>query len=127
MREEKPYYGYPTWHILSNFLLGSLILIASIIGYFKINPLMLILIPLAIYFFWSGFMWMRGGFLEEKLRIREELMKIVKPVDGELVLDVGTDRGIARDRLYEGHEEGEGGWDRSLDPGHGRNFHGDRR
>ena len=51
MCEEKPYYGYPTWHVLSNFFLGSLILIASIIGYFKINPLMLILIPPAIYFF----------------------------------------------------------------------------
>ena len=126
MREEKPYYGYPTWHILSNFFLGSLILIASIIGYFKINPLMLILIPLAIYFFWNGFLWMRGGFLEEKFRIREEFMKIVKPVDGEPVLRCGDWRGIARDRLCKGHEEGESGWNRSLDPGHGWNLYGDR-
>ena len=94
MREEKPYYGYPTWHVLSNFFLGSLILIASIIGYFKINPFMLILIPLAVYFFWKGFSWMRGGFLEQKLRLREEFMRIVKPVDGELVLDVGTGGGL---------------------------------
>ena len=122
----RPYYGYPTWHVLSNIVFGSIALAASVIGFFAVSPLMLALMPAAAYFFWNAYLWARGGFLEERLRIREEFMRIVKPADGELVLDVGTGGGIARDRLREGHEEWEGCRNRSLDPGHGRNLHGDR-
>jgi len=91
---EKPYYGYPTWHILLNLLFGSILLAAAMIGFFMIHHLMLILILPAAYLIWRGVLWMRGGFLDEKLRIREEFLRIVKPVDGELVLDVGTGGGL---------------------------------
>ncbi|HDD66777.1 MAG TPA: class I SAM-dependent methyltransferase [Nitrososphaeria archaeon] len=90
----RPYYGYPTWHVLSNIILGSIALAASVIGFFAVSPLMLALMPAAAYFFWNAYLWARGGFLEEKLRIREEFMRIVKPADGELVLDVGTGGGL---------------------------------
>ncbi len=94
MKEERPYYGYPSWHVLLNFFLGSIVLLIAVIGFFVAHYLLLILILPAAYLIWRALSWMRGGFLEEKLRIREEFIRIVKPVDGEFILDVGTGGGL---------------------------------
>jgi len=39
-------------------------------------------------------MWARGGYLEEKMRIRDELIKTVQPREGDRILDVGTGGGL---------------------------------
>ena len=91
---EKPFYGFPTWHIIVNLFYGIILIAAALIGFILVHPLMIILVIPAAYLLWRGFSWRKGGFLEEKLRIREEFMKIVKPVDGERVLDVGTGGGL---------------------------------
>jgi len=37
---------------------------------------------------------MRGGLLEEKMRMREEFIRQVRVEDGERILDVGTGSGF---------------------------------
>ena len=91
---EKPFYGFPTWHIIINLFYGIVLLAIALTGFFLVHSLMIILAIPAAYLLWKGISWRKGGFLEEKLRIREEFMKIVKPVDGERVLDVGTGGGL---------------------------------
>ncbi|OYT53931.1 MAG: hypothetical protein B6U77_03195, partial [Candidatus Hecatellales archaeon ex4484_218] len=48
----------------------------------------------APYFILKAIKWKAGEFLEEKLRIREEIIKLVQPKEGEKVLDVGTGGGL---------------------------------
>jgi len=91
---EEPDYGFPTWHIILNLFWGSLLLLIAALGYFLMHPLFIVLAMPAAYLFWRGLSWRRGGFLSQKLRIREEFLKLVKPRDGERVLDVGTGGGL---------------------------------
>lgn len=62
-------------------------------NYGSLQPYSLLMIP-SIYFFWLATGWAKGGLLEEKIRIREEFLRIVGVKDGEKVLDVGTGAGL---------------------------------
>jgi len=55
---------------------------------------MLLLIVPSIYFIFSGVRWAKGSIVEERLRIRDELIKFVQPRDGDKILDVGTGGGL---------------------------------
>jgi len=91
---EKPYYGGPSWHIFSNLITGIFLLVIALYGGLFEHPLLYLLLIPSIYFFINAFRWRRGEFLEERLRIRDELIKFVKPRDGDRVLDVGTGAGL---------------------------------
>ena len=91
---ERPDYGGAEWHVFINLFLWAAFLLAAILGAIFFHLLLLLLILPAAYFMLSAFRWKRGSILEERLKIREELIKFVKPRDGDRVLDVGTGGGL---------------------------------
>jgi len=91
---ERPNYGSPTAHIIANLALGIFFLAASLAGASLLNSLFAILIFPSLYFLWKAREWMRGGILEEKMRIREKFIQLVGVKDGERILDVGTGSGF---------------------------------
>ena len=91
---EKPNYGSPTAHIISNLIMGIFLFVATIFGALHLNRLSAILIFPSLYFLWIAKGWMRGGLLEEKMRIREDFIRLVGVKDGERILDVGTGSGF---------------------------------
>ena len=91
---EKPNYGSPTAHIIANLALGIFFFAASLMGALALNPLFAILIFPSLYFLLIARGWMRGGLLEEKMRVREEFIRQVGVEDGERILDVGTGSGF---------------------------------
>ena len=91
---EKPDYGGPGWHIFINSLLGVILLLTAISGSMFYHPLFLLILLPSGYFFLSALRWRRGELLEERLRIRQELIRLVQPKDGDKILDVGTGGGL---------------------------------
>jgi len=91
---EKPNYGSPTAHIISNLVMGIFLFVAAIFGALHLNRLSIILIFPSLYFLWIAKGWMRGGLLEEKMRIREDFIRLVGVKNGERILDVGTGSGF---------------------------------
>ena len=94
MREEKPNYGSPTAHMIANLTLGIFLLVTAFLGAFFLNFFFALLALPSPYFFWMAKGWARGGLLEDKLRIREDFIRLVGVKDGEKVLDVGTGSGF---------------------------------
>lgn len=91
---EKPYYGSLGVHIWLNFIVGIVLLVLGLIAGLTYHFLGFIFCIFSIYFFWMAYGWSKGGRLEEKLRIREEFLRIVGVEDGERILDVGTGAGL---------------------------------
>ncbi len=104
---EKPNYGSPTWHVVSNAMLGSALILVGVIAGVRYSPLLYLLIIPSIYFLWSAYGWSRGGYLEERLRIREEFIRAVGVGDGERILDVGTGSGFLAIGFAKAMREGE--------------------
>ena len=90
----KPNYGGTGWHIFANFALGVGLLLTAIFGAMFTHYLFLLLTILSIYFIYSGIRWARGSAIEERLKIREELIRFVQPKEGDKILDVGTGAGL---------------------------------
>ncbi|RJX15289.1 class I SAM-dependent methyltransferase [Candidatus Bathyarchaeota archaeon] len=87
-------YGGVTWHVFINLLLGLALLVVAVYGGLTFNPIIYMLSLPSPYFILKAIKWRAGKFLEEKLRIREEIIKLVQPKEGEKVLDVGTGGGL---------------------------------
>ena len=104
---EKPDYGFPTWHTALNLFYGFLLLLTAALGYLLVTPFLLALAAPAAYMFWRALSWRKGGFLEEKLRLRKEFLRHVRPKDGERVLDVGTGGGLLAIGYAKAMKEGE--------------------
>lgn len=91
---EKPNYGGAGWHVIINLVSGVLFLLIAVVGALVTNRVLLLLLLPSLCFLFGGVRWMRGGVLEERLRIRDALMEFVQPKDGDKVLDVGTGGGL---------------------------------
>jgi len=91
---EKPDYGGAGWHVFTNLFGGIILLLVAALGAAFLHLLLLLLALPGMYFIFRAFKWKRGSLLEERLRIREELIKLVQPKDGDKVLDVGTGGGL---------------------------------
>jgi len=91
---EKPNYGGVGLHVFINLTLGVILLVVGLVGTMALYPLLLLLILPSPYFVFMGVRWMGGGVLEDRLRIRDEFMKLIRPEDGNRVLDVGTGGGF---------------------------------
>jgi len=87
-------YGGTTWHVFINLLLGIIFFAIAIYGGSTFHPVIYLLFLPVPYFVVKAIKWRAGGFLEERLRIREELIKLVQPAEGDRVLDVGTGGGL---------------------------------
>jgi ubiquinone/menaquinone biosynthesis C-methylase UbiE len=87
-------YGGTGWHVFINLLLGIILTVIAILGGLNLHALLYLLLLPVPYFFLQALKWKAGGVLEERLRIREELIKIVQPKKGDMVLDVGTGGGL---------------------------------
>jgi hypothetical protein len=71
-------YGGTGWHVFINLLLGIILIVIAILGGLTLHVLFyLFLLPVS-YFFLQALKWKAGSVLEERLRIREELIKIVQ-------------------------------------------------
>ena len=92
--KEKPNYGGTTWHVFMNLLLGMILFIVAMYGGLTFHPIVYLLFLPTPYFILKAIRWRAGAFLEERLRIREELIKLVQPKEGDKVLDVGTGGGL---------------------------------
>ncbi|MCD6463440.1 MAG: hypothetical protein J7L52_07105, partial [Thermotogae bacterium] len=79
-------YGGTTWHVFVNLLLGIIFLGVVIYGGLTFHPIVYLLSLAVLYFFFKVAKWRAGGILEERLRIREELIKLVQPKEGDWVL-----------------------------------------
>jgi len=106
MRREKPYYGGASWHVFINAVLGTITLIVAVLLAF-FNRFWLLLLILAVYLYYRAFGWRRGEALEERLRIRDALINVVKPKDGDRILDVGTGGGLLAIGFAKAIERGE--------------------
>jgi len=91
---EKPNYGGTGWHVFINLFLSVILLSTATLGALFFHPLLLLLALPSLYFLVKAFLWMKGGMLEEKVKIRDELIKFVHPKEGCRVLDVGTGGGL---------------------------------
>jgi len=91
---ERPDYGGAEWHVFINLLLGTILLLIAVLGFAFYNFLFLFALIPSGYFFLNALKWRKGGLLEERLRIREELIRFVQPKDGDKILDVGTGGGL---------------------------------
>jgi len=87
-------YGGVTWHVFVNLLLGIILSAVAIYGGLTFHPIIYLLFLPVPYFVLKAVKWGLGGNLEERLRIREELIKLVQPKEGDRVLDVGTGSGL---------------------------------
>jgi len=95
MRDKKNLnYGGTTWHVFTNLFLGLALLTVAIYGGLTFHPIICLIFLPVPYFVLKAIKWRAGGFLEERLRIREELIKLVQPKEGDRVLDVGTGGGL---------------------------------
>jgi len=94
MKDKNLNYGGVTWHVFVNLLLGIILLVIAIYGRLTFHPIIYLLLLPVPYFVLKAIKWRAGGFLEERLRIREELIKLVQPKEGDRVLDVGTGGGL---------------------------------
>ena len=94
MKDKNLNYGGVTWHVFVNLLLGIILLVIAIYGGLTFHPIIYLLFLPVPYFVLKAIKWRAGGFLEERLRIREELIKLVQPKEGDRVLDVGTGGGL---------------------------------
>ena len=94
MKDKNLNYGGVTWHVFVNLLLGIILLVIAIYGRLTFHPIIYLLLLPVPYFVLKAIKWRAGGFLEERLRIREELIKLVQPKEGDKVLDVGTGGGL---------------------------------
>ena len=87
-------YGGVTWHVFVNSFLGIILSAIAIYGGLTFHPIIYLLFLPVPYFVLKAVKWGLGGSLEERLRIREELIKLVQPKEGDRVLDVGTGGGL---------------------------------
>ena len=87
-------YGGTGWHVFINLLLGATLFGIAIYGGLAFHTLAFLLLLPVPYFISRAFKWRAGSALEEKLKIREELVKLVRPKEGDKVLDVGTGGGL---------------------------------
>jgi len=87
-------YGGTTWHVFVNLLLGMILFIVAMYGGLTFHPFIYLLFLPVPYLILKAIKWRAGAFLEERLRIREELIKLVQPKEGDKVLDVGTGGGL---------------------------------
>ena len=77
-----------------NLLLGIILFAIAIYGGLTFHPIIYLLFLPVSYFVLKAIKWRGGEVLEERLRIREELIKLVQPKEGDRVLDVGTGGGL---------------------------------
>lgn len=91
---EKPNYGGPGFHVFINLGFGIILLSIAVLGAMFLHLLLLLLVFPSLYFIFSALKWKKGSILEERLKIRDELIKFVQPKDGDKVLDVGTGGGL---------------------------------
>ena len=87
-------YGGITWHVFINLLLGIILFAVAMYGGLTFHPIIYLLFLSLPYFILKAIKWRAGAFLEERLRIREELIKLVQPKREDKVLDVGTGGGL---------------------------------
>jgi len=87
-------YGGVTWHVFVNSFLGIILSAIAIYGGLTFHPIIYLLFLPVPYFVLKAVKWGLGGSLEERLRIREELIKLVQPKESDMVLDVGTGGGL---------------------------------
>lgn len=87
-------YGGVAWHVFVNLFFGVMLIAVAVCVGSTFHPVIYLLFFPALYFFFQAAKWRRGGFLEERLRIREELIRLVQPREGDWVLDVGTGGGL---------------------------------
>ena len=87
-------YGGTTWHVFMNLLLGMILFAVAMYGGLTFHPIIYLLFLPVAYFVLKAIRWRAGAFLEERLRIREELIKLVQPKERDKVLDVGTGGGL---------------------------------
>ena len=87
-------YGGVTWHVFVNLLLATILFAIAICAGSTFHPIVYLLLMPVPYFILKANKWRAGGFLEERLRIREELIRMVQPKEGDMVLDVGTGGGL---------------------------------
>jgi len=92
--KKKLNYGGTTWHVFVNLLLGMILFIVAMYGGLTFHPIVYLFLLPVPYFVLKAIRWRAGAFLEERLRIREELLKLVQPKEGDKVLDVGTGGGL---------------------------------
>jgi ubiquinone/menaquinone biosynthesis C-methylase UbiE len=78
----------------SKFISGSLLILVSVIGFFLYNPLFLVLSIISVYYIIMGIRWSGERIIEDRMRLRDELIKFTKPKDGYRILDVGTGAGL---------------------------------
>ena len=79
--------------VFINLLLGIMLLGVAIYGGITFHPIIYLLFLPVPYFVLKSIKWRTGGFLEEGLRIREELIKLVQPEKGDKLLELGTGGG----------------------------------
>ncbi|RLG92060.1 MAG: hypothetical protein DRO36_02640 [Candidatus Hecatellales archaeon] len=94
MRKTKPNYGGTGWHVFVNLFFGVILVFATVFGVSLYHPLLTLLLLPSAYFILKAFKWKKGEILEEKLKVREEVIRVTKPKDGEKILDVGTGGGL---------------------------------
>ena len=87
-------YGGTTWHVFINLFLGIALFAVAIYGGLTFHPIIYLLSLPVPYFIFKALKWRARGFPEERLRIREELVKLIQPRGGDKVLDVGTGGGL---------------------------------
>jgi len=94
MKDKNLNYSGVTWHVFVNLLLGIILFAIAIYGGLTFHPIIYLLFLPVSYFVLKAIKWRGGEVLEERLRIREELIKLVQPKEGDRVLDVGTGGGL---------------------------------
>jgi ubiquinone/menaquinone biosynthesis C-methylase UbiE len=94
MRKKNLNYGGATWHVFINLLLGIMLFVVALFGGLIFHPLFYLLLLPVYYSIFQAFRWKRGAILEQRLKIREELIRFVPPKEGNRVLDVGTGGGL---------------------------------
>jgi len=90
----KPSYGGTGWHVFINLVLGVSLLVAALAGWMFLHHLLLLLLVPSAYFIYTAIKWGKKSGLEERLRIRDEVIRLVQPKDGDRILDVGTGGGL---------------------------------
>ncbi|RLI84396.1 hypothetical protein DRP07_01270 [Archaeoglobales archaeon] len=93
-KKEKPNYGGAGWHIVTNLATGLLLFFLGIYEgmYYHLGGYLLSVF--SPYFIYNAGRWARGNILEERLRIRNELINLVQPRENDKILDVGTGGGL---------------------------------
>jgi hypothetical protein len=79
---EKPNYSGTGWHIFINLAFGIVLFLIAVLGCLFYHLLMILLFPVSVYFVFNAFKWRKGSVLDEKIKIRNELIKLVQPKNG---------------------------------------------